>query len=154
MSIVVCAFALTFTLSCAYLQVAGVHSRLILSKAKLVTEQKALKFSNRRVFFVFIGKASYSFRAVVFRSLLCIRTDFHAVMRFTASHWFTDSIYPFKRFTFLLLFPKTEYYLSSFKKMRCFDKKKGQINSCKIVPHAGDQTTHSVQLHSISALGR
>ena len=44
-------------------------------------------------------------------------------MRFTASRWFTDSIYPFKRFAFLLLFPKTEYCLSPFKKMRCFDKK-------------------------------
>ena len=83
-----------------------------------------MKFSNRRVFFVFIGKTSYSFLAVVFRSLLCIRTDFHDVMRFTASHWFTDSIYPFKRFVFLLLFPKTEYCLSPFKKMKCFDKKR------------------------------
>ena len=53
-----------------------------------------------------------------------IRTDFRAVMRLTASHWFTDSIYPFKRFAFLLLFHKTEYCLSPFKKMRCFDKKK------------------------------
>ena len=44
-------------------------------------------------------------------------------MRFTASRWFTDPIYPFKRFAFLLLFPKTEYSLLPFKKMRCFDKK-------------------------------
>ena len=48
-------------------------------------------------------------------------------MRFTASHWFTDSTYPFKRFAFLLLFHKTEYCLSPFKKMRCFDKKRSNI---------------------------
>ena len=77
---------------------------------------------------------------------MCIRSDFQAVMRFTASRWFTDSIYPFKCFAFLILFPKTEYCLSPFKKMRCFDKK--QSISRKIVQCAGDQTTHSIQLHS------
>ena len=91
----------------------ALHTRLILSKANLVTELKALKFSNRRIFFVFIDK--------IVDQYLCIRTDFHAVMRFTASRCSTDSIYPFKRFAFLLLFPKSEYCLSPFKKMRCFD---------------------------------
>ena len=94
----------------------------------------AIRTGSRRVFFVLIGKTSYSFIAVVFRSLLCIRTDFHAVMQFTACHWFTDSIYLFKRFAFLLLFPKTEYCLSTFKKMRCFDKKRSNklLQNCAV----------------------
>ena len=55
LSIVVCAFALIFT------PLRLPASRRLtypidLSKAKLVTELKALKFSNRRVFFVFIDK--------------------------------------------------------------------------------------------------
>ena len=55
LSIVVCAFALIFTPLRLPVSRRFIY-RLILSKAKLVTELKALKFSNRRVFFAFIDK--------------------------------------------------------------------------------------------------
>ena len=53
--IVVCAFALIFT-PLRLPASRWLHTRLILSNANLVTELKALKFSSRRVFFVFIDK--------------------------------------------------------------------------------------------------
>ena len=109
-----------------------------------------MKFSNRRVFFVFIDKTSYSFIVVVCRSL------------FVHSHWFSrrNEVYckslvyrhdlSIQTLCLSATFPQKQN--TAYVHSRKWDVliKNGQINSRKIVPRARDQTTHSVQLHSIS----
>ena len=59
-----------FSRHCAYLQVAGLHTRLILSKANLLTELQALKVSNKQTSFNFTFVTRDSIEIFLFSLLL------------------------------------------------------------------------------------